>query len=110
MITRLCHINDCVENYTRGYVVNTPGGGMDVFLIVRHSEIHIYANHCPHTGSTLDWGNDRFLDPEGEFIQCAQHGALFEIATGACVYGPCYGQSLSKISHSVVNRWVCVSL
>ena len=83
---------------------------MDVFLVCQHSKVHVYANQCPHTGSTLDWGNDRFLDPEGEFIQCSQHGALFEISTGTCVYGPCNGQSLHKIPHTIVDDWVCLQL
>jgi len=38
---------------------------------------------------------------ENEYIMCANHGALFEIDTGLCVYGPCKKQSLTAVPFSV---------
>ncbi|MCB1849350.1 MAG: Rieske 2Fe-2S domain-containing protein, partial [Gammaproteobacteria bacterium] len=54
-------------------------------------------NRCPHTGAPLDWSPDQFLDAEGRFIICAMHGALFEIESGRCIYGPCVNQSLERL-------------
>jgi len=66
---------------------------------VRHGDrVYAYRNRCPHTGAPLDWQPDQFLDLEQMFIQCAFHGALFRIADGYCVRGPCAGQSLEAVS------------
>ena len=51
-------------------------------------------NACPHIGIPLEFQPDEFLDMEKRFIQCANHGALFEIETGDCIAGPCAGQAL----------------
>lgn len=56
-----------------------------------------YINSCPHTGISLNWGSDKFFDLTGSYIQCATHGALFEPYSGRCIWGPCRGQSLSKL-------------
>ena len=45
--------------------------------------VHGYLNRCPHAGRQLNFLPDRFLTPDGELIQCLQHGALFEKATRA---------------------------
>lgn len=66
--------------------------------MVRQGErVYGYVNRCPHTGAPLDWMPDQFLDAEGEYIICAVHGALFEIDSGRCVYGPCVNSVLEAI-------------
>lgn len=66
-------------------------------LALRHAgKLHVYANCCPHQGTELDWLPGKFLDPEGRFIQCATHGALFRIEDGLCLAGPCIGQRLQR--------------
>jgi nitrite reductase/ring-hydroxylating ferredoxin subunit len=67
-------------------------------LVRRGDQVFGYRNACPHTGAPLDWQPDRFLDAGGELIQCATHGALFRIDDGACLWGPCAGQSLTPLS------------
>ena len=61
------------------------------------SRVFGYRNVCPHTGSPLDWQPDDFLSEDGTHIMCHTHGALFEIADGFCVTGPCAGDSLTPI-------------
>lgn len=41
-------------------------------------------------------------------IQCATHGALFEIETGHCIAGPCLGQNLQKIPYLLDNGLIMV--
>jgi nitrite reductase/ring-hydroxylating ferredoxin subunit len=53
-----------------------------------------YVNSCPHLGTPLNWAGDTFISEDSGLIICATHGALFEIEDGACVSGPCAGQSL----------------
>jgi nitrite reductase/ring-hydroxylating ferredoxin subunit len=60
-----------------------------VFLIRQGDTVWAYANSCPHRGTPLDWLPDRFLDRDRRHILCATHGALFHIADGFCVSGPC---------------------
>jgi nitrite reductase/ring-hydroxylating ferredoxin subunit len=77
-----------------------PSGG---FMVNRDGEYFAYVNSCPHTGAPLEWTPDQFLDAEGGHIICAVHGALFEIATGLCVYGPCTGASLESVPLEVMG-------
>ncbi len=59
--------------------------------------IYLYRNSCPHLGVELNWSGDEFMSPDGLWLQCAAHGALFEIDSGLCVAGPCHGKSLTPI-------------
>ena len=67
------------------------------FLINWHGQIYAYHNSCPHTGVSLNWAPNQFLDIKERFIQCGLHGALFEPDTGFCIHGPCLGQYLQTI-------------
>lgn len=77
--------------------VDLPDGRASLIAIRRDGRLHCYLNRCPHRGTELDWRPGRFLDPSRRFLQCATHGALFEIATGRCVAGPCAGASLERV-------------
>jgi nitrite reductase/ring-hydroxylating ferredoxin subunit len=70
---------------------------LDILVVRRGEHVYGYLNTCPHAGGPLDWVPDRFLDLAREYIQCATHGALFRIADGVCVYGPCAGDRLTPV-------------
>lgn len=70
------------------------GVPLPLILVRTGGVLRAYLNRCPHRGVNLDWIPDRFLDADGEHLQCSTHGALFEPATGLCVAGPCAGQRL----------------
>ena len=54
-----------------------------------------YANVCRHLAIPLDLAGDgEVMDPTGTELQCHHHGAYFEMRTGACTVGPCFGKSL----------------
>lgn len=73
-------------------------GGNGELLLVRQGErVFAYRNACPHTGAPLDWMPGRFLSPDRQHIQCATHDALFRIADGVCVSGPCPGAHLTSV-------------
>jgi len=93
----LCSLDDIPENNSRGFTLNTPGGPLNIFLVRTDTSVRGYINSCPHTGVNLDWTPDQFLDAEGKYIQCATHGALFQIENGFCKYGPCTGESLTAV-------------
>ncbi len=49
----------------------------------------------------MAWRKDAYLDAAGQHIVCAAHGALFDIASGLCVLGPCLGDQLDTIALKV---------
>ncbi|GAB2790130.1 hypothetical protein GCM10027040_15510 [Halomonas shantousis] len=49
----------------------------------------------------LEYRPNVFLEPGGELIQCAMHGALFLPESGECVYGPCQGRSLTAVGLAI---------
>lgn len=90
----LCSSADLPEGTSKGFQINSGS----IFIVRKDRTLYAYRNACPHLGIPLEWSKDKFLDDEGELIQCATHGALFKIDDGFCVYGPCANQSLSRIS------------
>jgi len=81
---------------SKGISVNRNGVVVEAFVIKKAGRLFAYANHCPHTGAPLDWTPDQFLNLDQSYIQCAMHGALFEIETGICVHGPCINRRLES--------------
>ncbi len=69
----------------------------EIILVRRDGRIYGYRNRCPHTGAPLDWQPGQFLDPSGETLLCALHGARFRIEDGACLAGPCAGTGLTPV-------------
>ncbi|WP_111641073.1 Rieske (2Fe-2S) protein [Marinimicrobium alkaliphilum] len=85
------------EGGSKGY----HSGSELLFAVKKGGEIYLYRNSCPHVGIPLEWVPDRFLDPSGALIQCANHGAQFTIEDGHCVAGPCRGQALEAIAYTL---------
>jgi len=93
----LCRLDEVPEGGSRGFTIGTGREQRELFVVRRGAQVFAYENVCPHTGVTLDWQPDVFLDIEKRFIQCATHGALFRIEDGYCIYGPCIGASLRAL-------------
>ncbi len=94
-MTPLIRAEELEEGTTRA-VEHPDGGGL--ILVRKNGRVHAYRNRCPHTGAPLDWQPGQFLDPSGERLLCALHGALFRIEDGACLGGPCQGEGLEPLS------------
>ena len=90
---RLCSIEDIPDGDAIG--VATPEG--EIMLVRQGREIFAYRNSCPHLGIELNFMPDEFLDTDKRYIHCINHGALFQIEDGLCVFGPCNGQSLTPV-------------
>jgi nitrite reductase/ring-hydroxylating ferredoxin subunit len=101
-MTVLCSADDLLEGSAKGFSTDTDS----LFALKRDGQIFVYRNSCPHLGVELNWLEDQFLDADGVLIQCATHGALFEVETGTCVAGPCRGKSLAAIPFSVIDGQV----
>ena len=103
----LCHIEDIPDGRARGFAL--PGKRRGVFAVRRGQQAYVYLNWCPHAGAELEYAKDRFLSADGERIVCFAHGAHFEVETGACVAGPCAGQSLRRLPTRIIEGSVLIS-
>jgi len=70
---------------------------LEGMLVNFDGNLFAYINRCPHTGITLDWVNNQFFSSDKRYVMCATHGAVFEPATGECIWGPCVGLSLQSV-------------
>lgn len=89
----LCRLEQMVDGSAR--VFETPGDDPDVFVIRKGETVYAYLNDCPHWNVPLDIIPGRLLNRQSGEIQCANHGARFDVETGQCRFGPCLGESLT---------------
>lgn len=94
MAQRLCDIADIAQSGTE-FRVGLDGDIRYLVLFRRDGEILGYDNVCPHQGRPLNLAPDRFLFTRDGWLMCPHHGASFDVATGACVEGPCRGDALT---------------
>src|SRR5436190_22774178 len=102
----VCSAEALGENQTRKFSMD--GGTREGFVIRHRGELHAYRNECRHIPMTMDWVENRFLSRDGCWIQCATHGARYEIATGLCVAGPPAGKTLHRLPVSVEDGDIIV--
>ena len=93
----LCRLEEIDDPGSMGVTLSTAAGLQDILVVRRGSQVYGYLNSCPHTGGPLDWVPGQFLDIDREHIQCATHDALFNIADGVCIAGPCSGDRLTVV-------------
>ena len=87
----LCPLNELPDGDARGFEFE----GHPLVVLRKGEQVFVYENACPHRGIRLEWMPDQFMDTEGVFIQCATHGALFNVDDGMCIAGPCSGTPLT---------------
>jgi nitrite reductase/ring-hydroxylating ferredoxin subunit len=104
-----CGIDDLPEGHTAVFRLTCGGRSVHGFAIHHAGGVHAYVNSCPHVGTTLDMWPNEFLAEDRRTIVCATHGALFEPETGACIAGPCAGDSLAPLAVRVVDREIVVT-
>ena len=83
-----CRVDEIPDNGAISVHVDSSTGGFDIILMRQGGEVFGYHNECPHQGRNLDYAPGKFLVKEG-CIMCAAHGALFKVASGERVAGPC---------------------
>ena len=92
----LCSLAELTERGVLAVDARVDGREESLLLVQRDGSLAAFLNICPHAGRRLDWAPGKFLLEDGRLI-CAAHGASFELPSGACVGGPCRGQSLSAV-------------
>ena len=109
-LIKLCVFDEMSEVDSRGFFITEVTPARNIFIVRLKDKVLGYVNQCPHTMGPLDWSPDQFLDYDKEYIQCANHGALFNILDGKCIYGPCPGKSLWPVNLRVDDNIVYAEL
>lgn len=104
-MTILCRADEIGDEDAKGFEVD----GHALLVARKDGQLHVYVNWCPHLGIELNFQPDEFFDLDRDFLQCANHGALFEVDSGLCVRGPCKGASLRKVGFAVVDGQILVT-
>lgn len=83
------------DGRARNFVLEIGDAHFHGFVVREGDRVYGYVDRCPHAGMPLAEELDEYLTPDGCFISCGWHGALFRISDGYCVGGPCAGRSLT---------------
>ncbi len=102
----LCALSELDRLGTKAFSVGSGPWPLRGFLVRQGDQVFAYVNRCPHAGHPLNMRPDEFLSVDRRYILCNSHGALFEIANGACVAGPCAGRSLTPLPVRVAGELV----
>ena len=103
-----CPLDDLEDRDARGFAWRDDDRQREGFVVRRGDVIpkvervvvdavFAYHNVCPHAGNVLNWKPHAFLTRSRDLIMCSVHGAIFEIASGRCVGGPCPGRRLQPL-------------
>ena len=103
---KIACLDEISDPGSKGVCFNHEGNELKLFIVKKDTHISVYKNSCPHTHGPLDWTPDQFLNQDNNYIMCANHGALFEINSGLCVYGPCKKQALEALPFIVKNNFI----
>ena len=102
-MSTLCPLD--VLEIGRGRLVQA--GTANLLLIRTAGDVvHAYLNRCPHLGIPLAWNEAQLMSPDGNYLRCSSHGALFVPSNGDCIEGPCKGDQLWSITCTIVDHKV----
>ena len=105
----LCPLHELGDPGARGFTLGSGDWPLKGFVVRRGDSVRAYVNFCPHAGFPLNWTPDGFLAPDAPLILCSMHGALFEMETGDCVAGPCFGRKLRALPVRVTRGYVMLA-
>ncbi|HXD38367.1 MAG TPA: Rieske 2Fe-2S domain-containing protein [Rhodanobacter sp.] len=93
----LCRLQDIPDGGATAVDALLADGEQSLILLREGQQVRGYLNICPHAGRRLDYAPGKFLLKDDTLI-CAVHGATFQRQAGACVAGPCRGDSLRVVA------------
>lgn len=106
---RLCPLDDIRDGGAKGIDIGEGADRRGIILLRRGDNVFAYENRCPHMGTPLETFPDKFLNQTGELLICSTHGARFRVNDGACIEGPCEGQSLTGVRIEISDGQVLLS-
>lgn len=105
----ICALEALEDRGSRAFTLGSGDWPLRGFVVRRGDQVFGYVNHCPHAGHPLNWKPDQFLSPDRSVILCSSHGALYDIASGACIAGPCAGRGLTPLPLRLVAGLVLLA-
>ena len=99
-------MDELADPGARNFVIGLRAGRFHGFVVRRGRTIVGYVDRCPHLGVPLAQSLDKYLTRAGDFIKCDWHGAIFTIADGTCLAGPCVGEALLTWPVEIVGESV----
>jgi len=100
----LCQLTDIVDGDALAFDHDNSKPGTPGLFVVREGEkAYCYVDDCPHLHITLDFVPGRFMNKRAGVIQCANHGARFQIENGKCIWGPCKGDALTPLPIQIAD-------
>jgi nitrite reductase/ring-hydroxylating ferredoxin subunit len=96
-LTKICNLDDIKDNNSLGLSAKVNGILKKLIVVKSGKHTFVYVNSCPHIGAPLDLRPGQFFSHNKESIICSTHGALFQIRTGLCIFGPCKDKYLEAI-------------
>ena len=82
---------------TAKFVLTRDGRELEAFVLNHDGRLVAYVNRCCHIPMTMDWVENQFFTDDGQYVQCATHGAYYVPETGECIAGPPCGKSLVRV-------------
>lgn len=105
----VCALAEIEDPGSRAFTIGPGDWPLRGLVVRRGNAVHAYVNRCPHAGHPLNLRPHEFLTPDGALVVCSSHGALFEVATGLCVAGPCAGAALRRVPVEVRSGYVMLA-
>ncbi len=93
----VARVGELQPGQTKKFFLRDDGHEEECFVVNHGGRLYAYVNRCAHVPMTLDWIDNQFLTEDGEFLQCATHGACYVPETGECVSGPPCGKFLTPV-------------
>jgi len=93
----IARTDEVLPGHSKKFVLRRAGEEIEGFLLNVGGAFHAYVNRCRHVPMSLDWVENQFFTEDGQYVQCATHGAYYVPDTGECIAGPPCGKSLTRI-------------
>ena len=81
----------------QGGATYVAAGGGAYLVIPTPAGERVFVNSCPHRHLPLDRRGRLRFSGERRLLACPNHGAKFDLETGRCVSGPCFGKYLRRV-------------
>ena len=94
----VARVGELAHGQSKKFTLRRGRRDCEAMVLNYRGNLYAYMNRCPHVGLTLDWVDNQFFSVDERYLMCANHGAVFEPATGECVWGPCIGASLESLA------------
>ena len=97
MSTPIARTTELAPGTTKKFLLTCDGQEIEGFVLNLGGAFHAWVNRCRHVPMGLDWVENQFFTEDGQFLQCATHGAYYLPDTGECIAGPPCGKSLVRV-------------